>query len=235
MERSIIYYTDNLLEDPIYSVVQMQLLDSGLPIYSASLEPIDFGINEVIQGERSYPTMLKQIISCLNRSPSKYVFFAEHDVLYPESHFDFTPPKDNIFYYNENCWRWEFGTAKAIRHDRMLSQSCLCVNREFALDHYQRRQKLIEEKGWGEIKSHEPSWARVMGYEPGQKKKKRGGFSDDDFETWSSAFPVIDIRHSGTFSRPKVSLKEFTHQPKWWKEIPINKIEGWDLKELYNL
>ena len=99
--KSIIYYTDNLLSEPIYSVVQTQLFRAGWPIYSASLKPIDFGENEVIDEERSYPTMLKQIISCLKRSPTKYVFFAEHDVLYPECHFDFSPPEDNIFYYNE--------------------------------------------------------------------------------------------------------------------------------------
>src|SRR3990167_8899734 len=100
--KNIIYYTDNRLAEPIYLLVQHFLLESGLPIISASLKSINFGENVVIEGERSYPTMVAQIISCLERSTAKYVFFAEHDCLYSKSHFDFIPPKDDIFYYNEN-------------------------------------------------------------------------------------------------------------------------------------
>jgi len=231
---SILYYTDNILDEKIDSLVKEYLLASGLPIYSASLKAIDFGNNEVVLSPRSYPTLVEQIISCLKRSPTKYVFFCEHDVLYPKCHFDFTPPRDDIFYYNENTWRWKLGSDTVIRHDRMFSLSVLCANREFALKHYTERLKKILSMGWDRIESREPEWARIMGYEPGTKKKKRGGFSDDDFATWSSKKPVIDIRHSGTFSRPKTSLKDFTHPPVWFKKIPVDWVEGWNLKDLFN-
>lgn len=233
MDSGIIYYTDCRLGEPIYSLVQKHILESGLPITSASLKPIDFGDNEVIDGERSYPTMVAQIISCLERSTAKYVFYAEHDVLYSNAHFDFTPPRDDIFYYNDAVWRWWFGSDVAIRYDRMLPLSCLCVNREFALDHYKRRQVMIEELGWSKIRSREPRWARLIGYEPGTKKKRRGGFSDDDFGTWSSELPNIDIRHKKTFSAPKIHLKDFKHAPKNWQEININDIPYWNLKGLF--
>lgn len=234
MDQGIIYYTDNRLGEPIYSIVQEYLLASGLPIVSSSLKPISFGDNEVVAGERSYPTMVKQIISCLERSTAKYVFFCEHDVLYHLSHFDFVPPKDDIFYYNDNVWRWSFGSDKAIRHDRMLPLSCMCANREFTLDHYKRRAEKIKEMGWSETRSREPRWVRRMGYEPGTKKKRRGGFFDDDFSTWSSEYPNIDIRHKGAFSSPKLKLSDFKHEPKWWKEVPIEEIASWNLKELFN-
>ena len=229
--KGIIYYSDNRFEEPLFSKVQGLIKEAGLPITSATLKPISFGDNKVIEGERSYPTMVKQIISCLQRSTAKYVFFCEHDVMYHKSHFDFTPEKDNLFYYNANVWRWWLGSDKAIRHDRMLPLSCLCANREFALDHYLARQKTINELGWSEIRSREPRWARLMGYEPGTKKKKRGGFSDDDFEVWESEFPNIDIRHKGTFSSPKIKQEDFRHPPKWWEEIKIEEIPGWNLKE----
>jgi hypothetical protein len=231
----VIYYTDNRLEGTIYTEAQKHILASGLPITSSSLKPIDFGENEVVVGDRSYPTMVKQIISCLRRSKADYTFFCEHDVLYHRSHFKFVPTRDDIFYYNDNCWRWLYGADKAIRHDRMLSLSNLCVNREFALDHYQRRLAYIEANGFDKIVSKEPSWARTMGYEPGQKKKKRGGFSDDDYETWTSKYPNIDIRHGKTFSPPKTRLLDFKHPPKWFKEVPIEWISGWDLKEIFSL
>ena len=236
MSKSICYYTDGLIDEPIKSVVQKHLSKAGLFIVSASLTPTDFGdIITVFEEKRSYPTMVKQIISCLSLSQARYVFMAEHDCLYPKSHFDFTPPRDDIFYYNYNCYRWMFGTDFAIRHDRMLSQSCLCVNREFALDHYKRRLEFIRSKGWDADTKGEPAWARKMGYEPGQKKKKRGGFSDDNFDTWESKIPVIDIRHRGTFSSPKTKLSAFKHAPKWFESITIGMIDGWNLKEMFNL
>ena len=234
MVQGIIYYTDNRIEEPIKSLARKYILGAGLPIVSASLKPIDFGDNVVIEGKRSYPTMVKQIISCLERSVAEYVFFCEHDILYSKSHFDFMPLKDDVFYYNENTWRWQLGSDTAIRHDRMLSLSSLCVNRELALDHHRKRLERIKEKGWDKITKGEPRWARIMGYEPGTKKKKRGGFSNDDFSTWSSGVPVIDIRHKGTFSKSKTKLSEFTHPPKWWEEIPIEEIKGWNLKGMFN-
>jgi len=235
MSGGVIYYTDNIIDEPLCMLVRKHIAESGLPIVSASLnEPIEFGDNAVIEGERSYPTMVKQIISCLERSTTDYVFFCEHDVLYSRSHFDFIPPRDNIFFYDDNVWRWWLGQDKAIRHDRMLSLSSLCVNRKFALDHHRRRLQRIKDKGWDKITSGEPMWARIMGYEPGTKTVKRGGFSDDEFATWGAAYPSIDIRHKGTFSNPKTKLEHFTHKPKWFKEIKIDKIEGWNLKELFN-
>jgi len=233
--KEVIYYTDNLLGDPIYSLVQKHILASGLTIVSASLEPITFGYNETIEEERSYPTMVKQIISCLERSPAKYVFFCETDVLYPKSHFDFTPPRDDIFYYNENTWRWLFGSDTAISHDRMLNLSNLCANRDLVLDHYRMRDRVIKEKGWNKLTKGDPKWIRKMGYEPGTKKKKRGGLTDDDFSTWKSELPTIDIRHKKNFSPAKLKLSDFTHEPKWWKEVPIEEVPGWDLKGMFNL
>jgi len=232
--KGIIYYTDNRLSDPLYSIVQGILLSVGLPIASASLKPITFGNNAVVEGKRGYPTMVKQILSCLERSESKYVFFCEHDVLYSREHFDFIPPRDDVFYYNENVWRWQYGSSKAINYDRMIPLSCLCVNRLFALDHYRRRMDHILERGYDFGSDSNKKWVRVMGFEPGTKKRKRGGFSDDDFETWSSNVPVIDVRHDGTFSPPKCTLESFTHAPKTWNEIDIGDIPGWDLISLFS-
>jgi hypothetical protein len=233
MKAGICYYTDNNLNEPLYSIVQGFILDSGLPIVSASLKPIAFGENEVIKAKRSYPTMLRQIISCLERSTADYVFMNEHDVLYHKSCYFFIPPKDNIFYYNENIYRWGYGSNKAISHDRMIPLSCLCVNRLFALNHFKRRMEYITEKGFDLESGCNASWVRKMGFEPGTKKKKRGGFSNDDFDVWRSEYPAIDIRHKGTFSPPKCTLESFTHPPKSWSEIDIKDIPGWDLKKLF--
>lgn len=233
--KGIVYYTDNRLDDKINRVVQKQILAANIPIISVSLKPIDFGINIVLDLAPCYTTMVRQITTALEASTSKYVFFCEHDVLYPLSHFDFTPPKDNIFYYDGNVLRWDYPHDRLITYERLISLSGLSVNREFALNHYQKRLKKIEEHNLEAQTGREPLWARLWGYEPGTKKIKRGGFSDDDFETFASDIPMIDIRHRGTFSPTKVTLDSFRHKPKNWREYTIKEISGWDLNTLFTL
>lgn len=230
--KGIIYYTDNRLNEPIFSVVQKHILNSGLAIVSVSLKPIDFGKNIVLKLTPGYLTMMKQIIRGLEESEADYVFFTEHDCLYPISHFDFTPKRDDIFYYNVNVWRWKYPDNLAISYDSIISLSSLCVNRKFALDHYNRRLKRIYYLGLDKEMSREPYWARKWGYEPGTKKTRRGGFSDDDFETWRSHDPIIDIRHGKTFSRSKVTLDSFIHPPENFRQTSLDKIQGWNFKGL---
>ncbi len=232
VSKGCIFYTDNKIQEPIKSIVEEHVLKSGLPIFSCSLKPLNFGKNIVLNLEPSFLTYMTQIKTALENSTADYVFFCEHDVLLPASHFDFVPSCDSIFYYNSNVYRWLFGSDKAITYDRLISLSGLCVNRKLALDHYERR--LAKAKTLGEQEKREPAWARAWGYEPGTKKKKRGGFSDDDFETFKSEHPIVDIRHHGTISKIKVTLDSFKHQPTGWVEIPIEKIPGWDIRKLFN-
>jgi len=235
MTAGIIYYTDNRLREPYYSLAQQYILCSGLPISSCSLKSINFGKNVVIDGIRSYPTMLRQIVTALENSEADFVFFAEHDVLYHFTHFNFIPQKDNVFYYNKNVYRWWIYNNYVIRYDRMLPLSCMCVNRQFALEHYRLRVKKMNEWGLDHFRSREPRQARIWGYEPGTKPRRRGGFSDDVHEVWSSEYPNIDIRHTRTFSSPKVNPWDFIHLPTGWEQKSLSEIEGWDLKSLFNL
>jgi hypothetical protein len=232
----IIYYTDGHLREPIFSLVQACISLSNLPIVSCSLMPLNFGTNIVLENrERSYPTMCRQILTALEASVSKYVFFCEHDVLYHTSHFDFIPERDDIYYYNVNNFRWWFGNNTAISYDELTSLSSLCCNRELAIKHYRYRIKHIEDLKLDEIRSREPRWARKFGYEPGTKKRRRGGVTDEEHIKRKSEFPNIDIRHRGTFSAPKITLDSFKHLPTNWREIDISQIPGWDLKGVFNL
>jgi len=238
-QKEMIYYTDNRVVEPIFSKVQEILTDSSkkldIPITCVSLKPTEFGHRRKVfaDRERSYPTMVLQIMTALSTAKGKYVFFTENDVLYHHSHFDFTPPKDDVFYYNNNVWRWKLWDFKLITYDNMRPLSCMCCNREYALEHYKMRWRKIHEWGLNHFRSREPRLGRVWGYEPGTKQRRRGGLTDDVCELWSSDKPNIDIRHRRTFSSIKCDLKDFKNKPDNWQEKRYDDIPGWDLLKVF--
>jgi hypothetical protein len=235
LTKGCIYYTDCRLEGTkIVEESRKSILASGLPIVSCSLRPIDFGKNIVLEGlVRSYPTYVKQILTALKELDTEYVFFTEHDVLYHPSHFDFIPERDDVYYYNVNNFRWWIGAPTAISYDGLTSLSGLCCNRELAIEHYKLRMELIEKEGLDKFRSREPRMARIFGYEPGTKKRRKGGVSDEEHVKRKSEFPNIDIRHHKTFSAPKITLDSFKHKPENWRELNINSIPGWNLASLF--
>jgi hypothetical protein len=234
INKSIIYYTDNRLDQEISLLAQQQLLKSGLPVASCSLMPMNFGKNIVLPLSSGPTTMFQQILAALKASEGQFIFFCEHDVLYHTSHFEFTPPREDVFYYNTNVWRWDQTGDKVITYDHFRSVSGLCVARETAIEHYEKRLKLIYEKGWDKVVGRNPKWARTMGYEPG-KPKRNGGFSDDEIDEWRSKYPNIDIRHKKTLTPIKMNLDSFVHKPTGWKQSTLDKIPGWDIKEILKL
>ncbi len=239
MTKGCIYYTDNRVVEPIFSKVQEILTKIGkeknLPITCVSLASTDFGDTRIVvkNRQRSYPTYIFQIMTALENAQEDYVFFCENDVLYHPTHFDFTPPKDDVFYYNDNVWRWKLWDFKLIRYDKMRPLSCLCCNRLFALDHYKKRWKAVHDLGLDHFRSREPRQGRIWGYEPGTKARRRGGFSNDVCEMFSSELPNIDIRHRRTFSSIKCDLSDFKNQPENWREIRYDQIPGWDLRKVF--
>ena len=232
-----IWYSDNRPKKFILDKCRETLKENcPYPIVSVSLHyPVDLGKNICITDrERSYPTMLFQIVTALKELDTDIVFFLEHDLLYAREHFDFTPPTDYIYYYNLNNYRWSVKEDFAVSYDGLHSLSGLCCYRKTALKHFQDRLDYVEKMGWDKDRAREPRWGRVMGYEPGTKPRRRGGFSDETFEVWRSEVPNIDIRHRHTFSSPKTSLSDFKHPPVNWKEVKLEEIPYWNLKALHD-
>ena len=237
MKKGIIYYTPNDLHPIIWEPCLKQLKKAWKgDVVSVSLKPLDFGDNYVMENvKKSYPTMIRQILLALQKSTADYVFFCEHDVLYHPSHFDFVPPTDHLYYYNINNYRWRWATDVAITYGTLHSLSGLCCNRETAVKHYKYRIEVMEQQKLDEQRWREPRWARKFGYEPGTKKRRRGGITNEDYEVRKSELPNIDIRHRGTFSHPKTFKREFINLPPDFTEVDVYKIPGWDLKELFDL
>ena len=233
--KGIIYYTSHNGKPRLLEGVRNQIAKSGLPITSVSLEPIDFGTN-IVHGDpklranqkRGIMSYFHQIKLALENAKEKYVFFCEHDVLYHPSHFDFTPPRDDTFYYNRNVWRWDFIGKKVVTYDQVASVSGICVNRKLALDFYTKRLQLIYEKGWDQAPTHgNPKWARHLGYEPG-RAGKRNKYETAKADEWRSEYPIIDIRHTRTVTQPRWLPEHFKNHPSNWKEDVIDNVPGWD-------
>ncbi|OGM69346.1 hypothetical protein A2975_02365 [Candidatus Woesebacteria bacterium RIFCSPLOWO2_01_FULL_44_14] len=237
MNKGCIYYTDNRPKQFILEACRDQIKKAWPgKLVSVSLgQPLNFGQNLVLTGyERSYTTMVKQIVMALEALDTEIVFFLEHDVLYHPSHFDFTPPRKEIYYYNTNNWRWGIKEDFAITYDRLVSLSQLCCFRAIALSHYQARLKYILDRGLDKIMGRDPKWARIMGFEPGTKPRQKGGFSDEKFDVWRSPLPNIDIRHRHTYSPPKYRLSDFKHSPENWRQERLENLPYWNLKTLHD-
>lgn len=213
--KGIIYYTDNKLKLKIAHKVQNLLLvisrDKDIPIVSASLKPMaKMGKNIHISAERGYLTMFKQILAALEASEAEIIFHCEHDMLYHPSHFDFTPPKKDMFYYNHNFWRVRTSDGFAVHWDAN-QVSGLCAYREHLLNYYRKRLKEIETDGFN------------RNYEPGGRNKKL-------YEAWWSEYPNVDIRHGGTLTKSKWSPDDFRDKSTCvnWQESSVEKIPGWN-------
>ncbi len=223
--KSILYYTDNRLKEPLFSIAQERLLKAELPIISVSLKPIDFGKNIVYQGKRGYLTMFKQILAGLKASNADYIFFCEHDVLYHPSHFQFEPKKNDIYYYNNNVWKYKPSTGQCVSYDSCwLSQ--LCASRKILINHYKKKISLIE------------NGAKIMRvrYEPGTK----GGIDKYKTKYFNSKYPNIDIRHGRNLTgTSRFHPSEFVGNPERvcpnFRETTTDKIPGWDQKLLLSI
>jgi len=215
----IVFYTDNRIEDGLAESVRRHILLADLPISSVSLRPISFGNNIVLNLERSYLTMFKQILAGLEAMETDLIFLTEHDVIYSKEHFEFTPPRRDIFYYNKNCWQVRQTDGHAVYWDaKRVSQ--ILGYRDLFLQHYRERIRKVEETGF----------SRRMGFEPGThgRPERVDDLKSEFFET---KIPNLDIRHKFNLTSSRWSPDKFRNKPKNWKEGHVNKLPGWeDLK-----
>lgn len=210
VEKGVIYYTHNQLPVKLAKRVQSQIKSVGLPIVSASLKPMDnMGKNVCIRGERGVLSYFRQIVAALEASNAETVYFCEHDVLYHPSHFDFTPPTKDKFYYNHNVWRVRQSDGFAVTWEANQVAELVC-NRELALEWYREKLEQVEADHFD--RSYEP-----------------GGRDPFKYGTFRSESPNIDIRHEGNLTKSKWSPDDFRDKSTCvnWQESTIDKIPGW--------
>ena len=215
--KGLIYYSDCRGDEKILSATRRQLIKAttDLPIISITLAPLDFGKNTVLPLERGILTMFRQILTGLEQLDTDIAFLVEHDVLYHPSHFKFTPPQNNTYYYNENTWKIDAISGKALFY-YTKQVSGLCANRELLLQHYKTRVARVETHGY----------ERRTGYEPGCHQLPTG---IDNFtaEKWMSEYPNLDIRHQYNLTANRWKQSQFRRKSTcqgwtWSDDIP-----GW--------
>ena len=219
--KSIVYYTDNLVDEILAEKCRKQLLKSKLPIISVSLKPIVFGTNIHLPLKRGYTAYFKQILTGLEASRSEIIFLCEHDWLYHPSHFEFTPKEKNVFYYNDNWWRVRADDGLAINYDTHLLPS-ICAYRETLIEHYKKVVDNIEKNG------DKYSYISSMGFEPGTHNRKERP-TLYKAEGWKSTYPNLDIRHTTNLTKSKWRQSDFRNPQSCrnWQEKKAWEIDGW--------
>jgi len=202
----VLYYTDNTLDGTVLGKTVWDNLikvSSSIPIIAVSQKPID-ARNNVCVGlkPRNSGSILEQILAGLDViDPDTYVFLAEHDVLYHQSHFkimasDVVPQQFNCNTNNFRCTKngYSIGTS-----DKILSQFS-----GFAGD----LKKIFINK----LELFKKGGNRLMEcLEPGRGKPTDFG----KLNTYVSVVPNVDIRHNGCISIQSLMMP-ITKELEFW-------------------
>ena len=219
--KGIVYYSNCVGDEKILGAVRARLhkVRNGHEAVAVTLQPLPdadrFDKALVLDMESGRLAMFKQILAGLEACSADVVFMAEHDVAYHPSHFDFTPPRRDVYYYNENTWKVDAFSGHALFYFTKQT-SGLCAYRELLIEHYRKRVARVETEGY----------QRSMGYEPGCHRTPRGV---DDFpaERWMSHYPNIDIRHGDNLTRNRWKQSQFRDKStcRGWTEA--DEVPGW--------
>lgn len=220
VSKGVIYYTDNLPDPLILEICQKNILQrcNGFDIVSVSLKPIPhFGRNITLSLERGIMTMFKQILTGLEACTADVVYMCEHDMIYHESHFDFVPLKENVYYYNENTWKVDSISGQALFY-YCKQTSGLVAYRKLLVEHYRKRIAKMEAEGG--------NYNRSTGFEPGTHSMPRG-IDNYPAERFFSEVPNIDIRHTVNLTRNRWRQDQFRNQKscQGWKMA--DDVPGW--------
>lgn len=210
--KGIIYYTDNVPKEKFLKTFRALLkkFTGEIPIVWVSQKPIDEEPNIVLSGiGRSHKSICAQILAGLKFIDADIIFFAEHDIIYHPTYFEFEPQKKDVFYYNVNRWwlREKDGQASHKKNTAALSQ--LIAYKEIMIDFFTKRLQFY-----------------IEGVKLGKCKTEPGKFNVPELpffkmEHYVSKWPNIDIRHKRNYTtsdRFKGSRFRYKHR---------NGIPGW--------
>lgn len=222
MDKTIIYLTDNQLDERIDRMCKKNILESigDYPLISVSFKPIDFGENICVgELERGNLTINIMMMEALKRVKTEFIAIAEHDCLYTSEHFKFIPPDDG-FWYNENCWMLQYYSDIKPEHNGMFSwfrgrkaNSQLICRTDMQVKATQDRIDMMSDPNWkakyptgriGEAGAMEYNHAMRLAVGDSVeyvRERLKKYISDYQGYNWRSKISNIDIRHSNNYTR----------------------------------
>ena len=237
MSTTVIYLTDNCLEEKIDTLCKKNILESigDLPLISVSHEPIDFGHNICVgKMERCSLTISKQMMEALKVVETDFIAMAEHDCLYTKEHFDFVPQDKETFWYNEHVYMLQYSSVNNPQYNGMFSffrgrkvNSQLICGAEVMIKATQDRIDMMGDPAWyKKYPSGRIGEAGVMDYDHAMKlsrgksvahvrERLKKYISEYRGENWRTKIPNVDIRHSGNFTKNRRGTKRRYKLPYW--------------------
>ena len=219
--QGLVYYSDGKPDAALLEAVRAQIhrAEPDLPSVSVTLKPMaPLGPRDTVlvkEWERGYLSMFRQILAGLEALDTEIAFLVEHDLLYHPSHFEFTPPRRDVFYYNQHTWKVDAETGQAL-HYRCSQTSGLCADRALLVAHYRARVAHVEAHGF----------ERNLGFEPGTNRRS-SALDPHGAETWWSAGPNIDIRHGVNLTKSRWSQDEFRDKRTCEGWTMADEVPGW--------
>lgn len=126
-DLTCVYYTANVLPEKFAQFTRGKLLDAlgDIPLICVSHEPVkDFGENMLVDLPRHHLSIYKQALIGAIAAKTKYIAFAEDDVLYSPEHFKYRPREGkfayNLGYWNIYTWKPDLYTWKGRRNMHSL-------------------------------------------------------------------------------------------------------------------
>ena len=239
--KTIIYLTDNTLNEKLASLCRKNLLEvaGDIPIVSVSQEPIKLGMN-ICMGKigKSWISLYKQLLAGLKAIKTKFISIAEHDCLYTNEHFRWIPPRVDTFYYNMNCWLTQWGGNHpeldgmySRWHDKRWALSQLVCARDLLKKSVEERLNLLlkgetmDERflGAGEFgvmtmrMIHKAKRIAKSGQSFQLQRYLKNFLAKQKAEAFKTTLPNLDIRHSTNFTGPKRGKHRCYSVPYWGK------------------
>ena len=237
MDKTVVYLTDNMLDENIFNLCQRNILKSigNLPLISVSHKPIDFGEN-ICCGvmDRNSLSINRQMMMALERVETKYIAIAEHDCLYTEEHFSFIPSDDSVFWYNENVWMLqtcseahpEYNGLFSMFPQRKVNSQLICET-QLMKKSTQDRIDMMADPAWmakhptGRIgEAGHMDYNHAMRLSVGRsvahiREKLKQYILDYKGENFRTKIPNVDIRHEHNFTKNRRGPKRKYELPYW--------------------
>lgn len=238
--NTIIYFTDNSLEEKLAQKCREVLKKEAqdIPIVSVSQKSIDLGKN-ICVGEigRSWLSLYKQVLAGAEAAETPHVVMAEHDCMYTHEHLGWTPPNEDVFYYNHNHWlvwwadyKTEINGMYSYWPGRYALSQLVC-SRELLIKSIKERLAFLEngyimvrglrgagEPGVADEKAIMKAQSEATSGRPTQLQRYlKGCLTEYRSDKFMTVNPNLDIRHGHNFTGPKRGKNRTYSLPYWGK------------------